>query len=124
MASTGGIGARGEELATRHLRGLGWAIIDRNWRPSGQGLRGELDIVALDGDTVVFVEVKTRRGCGTGGPLVAVTARKHQQLRRLAGAWLAQADAYVASVRFDVIGIQLRPASPVTQIDHVRGITP
>ncbi len=68
----------GEKVAAAHLVEAGWTLLDRNWR----GTRGELDVVALDGDVLVAVEVKTRRGTGFGHPAQAVTPAK---LVRLAG---------------------------------------
>jgi len=71
-------GAQGEQIAAAHLEGLGWTVIDRNWR---SGRLGELDVVALQPGpgrlgTLVFCEVKTRRGLGYGDPLEAITYKK------------------------------------------------
>ena len=70
-------GAQGEQIAVAHLEGLGWTVVDRNWR---SGRLGELDVVALQPGpgrlgTLVFCEVKTRRGLGYGDPLEAITTR-------------------------------------------------
>ena len=75
------IGAQGEQLAVEHLRGLGWQIVERNWRCR----YGELDVVAADERGLVFVEVKTRTGDQFGGAVAAVTPAKVRRLRRLAG---------------------------------------
>ena len=97
-------------------------VVDRNWRFSHDDLRGELDLVAWDGPTLVIIEVKARRGTAAGGPLVAVTPRKLVQLRRLAGAWLAAHPVRAADVRLDVVGVTwpLRGGDPT--VDHVVGV--
>jgi putative endonuclease len=84
-------------------------------------VRGELDVVARDGDVLVFCEVKARRGRGTGGPLAAVTPRKQAQLRRLASAWLAASGTRAADVRFDVVGV-CWPGPGRAEIVHVRAV--
>lgn len=115
-------GRWGEELACRHLRGLDYEILDRNWRSSEPHVRGELDIVARLGDTIVFCEVKARRRSGYGSPAAAVDDRKQSQIRVLAESWLRAAGADRATrpgaegrrsnerafdgVRFDVIAIE------------------
>ena len=62
MGANDAVGRYGEKVAAAHLVEAGWTLLDRNWR----GTRGELDVVALDGDVLVAVEVKTRRGTGFG----------------------------------------------------------
>jgi putative endonuclease len=114
------VGRFGEQAAARHLAAAGLTILDRNWRPAGIGIRGELDLVARDGDAIVIVEVKTRSGTGFGAPAEAVTAQKAQRIRRLAVAWLAAHPGQGnASVRFDVVSV-LRGAGGVT-VEHLRG---
>lgn len=86
---------------------------------------GELDAIALDGDVLVFVEVKTLRACARTGPespLLAVGPRKQMQVRRLARAWLADnAKPFHRALRFDVVGVSIdRDGSPAT-IEHLRG---
>jgi putative endonuclease len=102
-------GGHGETLACEHLHNLGLEVVARNWRISDGGLRGELDVVALDhaNGLVVFVEVKTRRGSGFGGPLAAVDHRKAARVRRLAMAFMARAQLPYREVRFDVVGVRL-----------------
>src|SRR5690349_14807630 len=85
------VGRFGEDTAVRCLTDAGLTVLDRNWRPPrlpGSDVRGELDIVARDGDEIVIVEVKTRSGLGFGAPAEAVTRDKVRRLRRLAAAWL------------------------------------
>lgn len=117
------LGSIGEHLAARYLQRSGWRVVARNWRHSRDGLRGEIDIVAWDGSTLVFCEVKARRGSGAGGPLAAVTPRKLAQLRRLAGAWLAAERVGADAIRFDVLGVTWPDGGGPAVIAHVRGIT-
>lgn len=113
------LGAMGEALAVDHLTGMGLRILGRNWRCR----YGELDVIACDDATrtAVFVEVKTRTGDGYGGLAHAVTPRKVQRLRRLAGLWLAGQDRRWAALRLDVIGVRVgRRRTP--EITHLQGI--
>lgn len=104
----------GEELAVRHLRDAGLAILDRNWR-SG---RRELDVVAREGEVVAFVEVKTRGG-GPQAPLEAIGRAKRRDLRRAAEAWIHTHPGVGREFRFDAVSVRLRPgAEPVVR--HVR----
>lgn len=114
-------GARGEDLAARHLEEAGLEVVARNWRQTTGEVRGELDLVALDHDraTVVVCEVKTRRGDRYGGPLVAVTPRKQAHIRALTVAILAAAELPYRNVRFDVVGIRLDTRPP--EVQHVVG---
>lgn len=108
------LGALGEQFATDHLEGLGWHILDRNWRCR----RGEIDIIARDGDSVVFVEVKTRNTLRAGHPLEHVSYFKMRTLRGLAIAWLSAQPEWVPEFRVDVIGIVWNSGQPV--LTHVR----
>ncbi|CED91588.1 MAG: YraN family protein [Actinomyces succiniciruminis] len=119
------IGQRGEAIAARYLSDSGWRILDRNWRP-GPGLRGEVDIVALqphpDGlGTLVIVEVKTRTSAVAGPPAEAVDARKLARLRALAAAWAATHPVPHAGLRLDVVSVQLRAGRPAL-LRHHRGV--
>jgi putative endonuclease len=114
------LGQDGEAAAAAHLERLGWLIVARNWRPDDPHLRGEVDIVAIDGHSVVFCEVKTRGGVGAGDPLEAVTPIKQRRLRLLARAWLAEHDPSYRTVRIDVIGVRWPPSAVAPAIDHVR----
>jgi putative endonuclease len=111
------LGEYGERLAERYLTELGLAVVDRNWRCA----RGELDLVARDGDCLVFCEVKTRRTERFGSPVEAVHRRKTTRLRRLAAAWLQEHDEHPARIRIDVIGI-LRPTEGRAVVRHVQGV--
>ena len=99
------LGALGERIAARWLARDGWRVVDRRWK-SG---RRDLDLVAVRGEVVAFVEVKTRRDTWSGDPVEAVNWRKQRELTRAAHAWIDQRSAVVAPggavFRFDVIGI-------------------
>ena len=110
-------GRHGEVLAARWLEGRGLRVVELNWRCR----EGEIDVVALDGDEVVVVEVKTRRGTGWGHPLEAVTPAKLARLRRLAGAWLEAHPGTGRRVRIDVVGVVLGRTPADDEISHVQG---
>jgi putative endonuclease len=95
------LGKAGEDAAAAHLRALGYRIVKRNLRGPG----GEIDIVAWDGDTLAFVEVKTRASARFGSALAAVDARKRKRLRAIAADFL-QFFAPDAKARFDVLTIE------------------
>lgn len=111
------IGEYGEGLACKYLQDLGYEVLDRNWRCD----QGELDIVARDGASIVFCEVKTRRSLAFGTPVEAVTVAKAARLRRLAARWLQEHDVRAAELRVDVIGV-LRPASGPSEIEHLQAV--
>lgn len=94
-------GQAGEEAAARYLTAQGLRVVARNWRCR----LGELDMVALDGATVVIVEVKTRRSARFGHPAEAVDSRKQARLLRLALAFLQERRWDGRPVRFDVIAV-------------------
>ncbi|RBY82194.1 YraN family protein [Blastococcus sp. TF02A-26] len=108
MRTTTELGQRGERIAARYLTDRGLRLLDRNWRCR----EGELDIVARDGDAIVFCEVKTRREVGFGHPVEAVTSTKQRRLRLLAQRWLAAHDEHAPDLRFDVVGVLLRGGAP------------
>jgi putative endonuclease len=95
------LGRAGERMAARVLRRRGYRILARNFRAAG----GEIDLVAMDGATLVFIEVKTRTGEGAGAPAEAVDRRKQQRLRRAAAAFAASRRAMESPMRFDVVAI-------------------
>lgn len=107
-------GRRGEEVAAAHLERLGYEILARNHRTRW----GELDLVAFDGQTIVFVEVKTRRAGGE--PWEALHAGKRKQVRLMAAAWLATARdrPWGAQLRFDAIGVVLDGDGALVRLDH------
>lgn len=115
----GDAGARGEILAAQHLeRHLGFRIVARNWRNPGDR-RDELDLVARDGEVLVFVEVKTRSAGALVPGYYAVDQRKRKVMRRAARAYLARLAHRPATVRFDVVEVELpepgQKAEPVVR---------
>jgi putative endonuclease len=116
------LGRRAEALVAGRLERAGWRILARNARTA----TGELDLVALDGSTLVFVEVKAGRLGATVGPerpALAVGRRKQLQVRRLAREWLASADGprppWVDGYRFDVVGVSY-DGSRAAEVEHIR----
>jgi putative endonuclease len=110
------LGARGEQIAVAYLTDTGLRVLDRNWRCR----EGEIDLVARDGEALVFCEVKARRGLGYGHPAEAVTPAKRRRIRVLAQRWLAAHDEHAPEVRFDVVGVLVRPGAPA-EVTHLRG---
>lgn len=111
------LGAWGEARAEEYLRAQRLEILDRNWRAEGR--LGEIDIVAREGQTLVVVEVKTRRSRAYGPPVEAVTEAKLLRLRRLAVSWLHHHPIYRPhQIRIDVIGIDVDPFV----LDHRKGV--
>jgi len=107
------IGERGERLAAYYLVRQGWKIVARNWRD----VVGELDIVAVDNRTVVFVEVKTW-SIADQSPALAVDHDKQTRLTRLALRFLKQHDLLEVSARFDVIAIRW-PVNQRPLVEHI-----
>lgn len=95
------LGRRGEDAAARFLDRRGYEIVARNWTCAA----GEADIVARDGETVVFVEVKTRSSCEKGMPSEAVDAAKRDRYERIAALYLQGYDAVDVPIRFDIVSI-------------------
>ncbi|WP_460751284.1 YraN family protein [Myceligenerans cantabricum] len=133
MRTKDDVGRRGEEIALAHVVGRGWTVLATNWRC---GREGELDIVALDGDVLVVVEVKTRSGTGFGHPSEGVTDKKLARLRRLAGRWGAVHREAVdqacerdgvdlprrwSAVRIDVVAVTL-PAGAAPVLEHLEAV--
>lgn len=116
MVTTVERGNWGESLAVDYLRDAGWEVLERNWRCEA----GEIDVIARDGATLVFVEVKTRTSTMFGWPAEAVTARKRQRLRRLVARYL-EGTSGTDQIRIDVIGI-LAPQDAAPTFAHYRGV--
>lgn len=95
------LGERGEDAAAAYLERVGMTVVERNWRCPA----GEVDIVALDGETLVLCEVKTRRTAAKGTPEDAVTPAKQRKYGTLAATYLQRNGIEPAEVRFDVISI-------------------
>ena len=97
------LGINGEEAAERYLQKKRYRIVARNFRFH----RGEIDLIAYDRSTLVFLEVKTRRSLDQGSPEESVTLRKQLQIRKIAGAYLAGRNLRDVPCRFDIISISL-----------------
>ena len=94
-------GRAGEELAAKHLKGLGYKVLERNFRTSV----GEIDLVAVDGPTLVFVEVKSRRDGSFGSPELAVNRHKRRQLEKAAMVYIMRKKKWDTPCRFDVVSV-------------------
>ncbi len=92
------LGARGEEYVAGYIQRQRMAVLERNYRCR----LGEIDIIAKDGDTVAFIEVKTRSGSRFGSPAEAVTEAKKQKLLKAAYDYIASRDVGDVGLRFDV----------------------
>ena len=113
------LGRLGEELAVAHVERLGWHVADRNF----QTRLGELDLVAVAAEVLVFCEVKTCRA-GRREPWESLHAHKRAQVRRMAGIWFARAGRdrpFFAAVRFDAIGVVVDDAGRLVRLDHLEG---
>ncbi len=113
-ASTTEAGNAGERAAAAFLRARGYHVLEHNFRCRG----GEIDLIALDGGTLVFVEVKLRRTLSRGAPIEAVTALKQGRIRRAAQTYLAFSGQVFPRIRFDVISLQLTAAR--SEITHFK----
>ena len=110
------IGQLGETLAAEYLQNKHWHIKERNWRCRS----GELDIIAEDGDTLVFVEVRTRRNTGMfGSPQESVNWRKQQQVRQTAVAYLYRIGMPNRTIRFDLVSVLLSTSEDFISLDHL-----
>ena len=106
------LGKMGEDLAVAQLRTLKYKIIERNFKCA----LGEIDIIAREKDTLVFVEVKTRRTLDFEGPAAAVNQRKQRQLSRVALTYLNQKKLAEIPARFDVVAVELIPPAPRIEV--------
>lgn len=104
----------GERKACEHLQSLGFRVVERNF----ENRLGELDVVAYEGDTLVFCEVKTRRTTSFGRPYEAVTVAKQRRIRRLAESYLALRKPTYREIRFDVLSVMLSGAR--AEVSHIR----
>jgi putative endonuclease len=114
------LGATGEQLAADHLARRGFQILERNFRTRW----GELDIVASDGHSIVFCEVKSRiANRSNRDPLESVHPRKRKQVRMMATQWLRERPDRPRAVelRFDAIGVTLERDGRLVRLDHLEG---
>lgn len=109
------MGRYGERVAVEYLVAQGMSLLDRNWRCPA----GEVDAILRDGATLVFVEVKTRRGTAFGTPAEAVGRVKQARLRRLAALWLARSGLHPVEVRFDLVSVVPQRAGAAS-VEHLR----
>lgn len=109
------VGLQGEKAAARYLENKGYKIIDKNWKCC----IGEIDIVALYEDTLIFVEVKTRTSIRTGLPEDAVNAKKRKKYESMAAFYLQDHDFVDMVIRFDVVGILVVDKSKALVRHHV-----
>ncbi len=107
MAAHNDTGKQGEALATEFLRAAGYEILELNWR-SG---KAELDIIAREKETLIFIEVKTRSSAWFGAPEEYVTPKKEKLMWRAAGAYMEKV-SHEWEVRFDIISIILPKNNP------------
>ena len=98
------LGSDGEDAVARWYEARGYEVVSRNWRVR----EGELDLVLRRGRTLVFCEVKTRRGDAFGTPFEAVTITKQRRLRTLAMRWLSEHQVRAGELRFDVAAVRMR----------------
>lgn len=111
------LGAWGEWLALRHVLRLGYDVVARNWRTS----QGELDLIAYDRDTLVFIEVKTRRTPSLLLPENSLTDRKKERLERLAHRFMQRHELGGDPLRFDLIAIDC-PTERDFELRHYQGV--
>ncbi len=100
-------GRDGETIAAAFLVSRGARLLHRNWRSSLKGVRGEIDLIVQWGDTICFVEVKTRADSLYGEPQEAVTASKQRQICRLATAYTMEFEQHETTIRFDIVEVWL-----------------
>jgi len=120
MRAKDAVGRYGERIAAQHLIDSGLHLIATNWRCA----EGEIDIIARDGDVLVFCEVKTRSSLDYGDPAEAVNRVKAARIRTVALRWLAEqrqlgGPAYWPDLRFDVVSI-VRSARGAATVRHLR----
>jgi putative endonuclease len=108
------LGRRGEDVAHRYLRNSGYMVVARNYRPSGGEV--EADIVARQGDTVIFVEVKSRASGEYGSPDRAIGGEKQKNIVRAARAYATRAGIEWSQVRFDVISVVFTDPPSITHL--------
>jgi putative endonuclease len=110
------LGEYGEKLALEYLIGLNYVCLHVNWRCRS----GELDLVMIDSDTLVFVEVRTRRNTGRfGTPQESVDARKQKKVREIAQIYLHQHHQHDARIRFDLVSVEMTVQGEFTRLEHL-----
>lgn len=113
------LGKRGEDIAASYLRRQGYRIVFQNFKAR----YGELDIVALDKNILVFVEVKTRIGTQYGTPEEAITPRKIRELVKTAQYFTLTHPTLPEEQRMDVIAIEMNDREEMVRLNHIKNIT-
>jgi putative endonuclease len=108
------LGKHGERLAIKKIKALGYKVLDKNYRCP----LGEIDLIAQDGQYIVFVEIKTRKGRPTSYAKEAITYRKKQRLSKIALYYLKHKGLIGRKARFDVIAICIDDKSVEFEIIH------
>lgn len=111
------LGRLGERLAGHHLEANGYTILERNYRTR----EGEIDIIAVRGGVLAFVEVRSRRGDAMGSAIESVTAAKQRRLLRLAEAYGHDREGLPEERRIDVVAIDLAPDGRLLSLQHLEG---
>jgi putative endonuclease len=109
------LGRSGEDIALQYLKKKKYTIAEKGFR----FLRGEIDIIALEGDTLVFIEVKTRKSVDFGQPEESITPAKRRQLRRVAQGYLLRKNIQDVECRFDVLSITYDEEKGYT-VNHIK----
>ncbi len=109
------VGSRGEKLAVNFLKGRGYKIVQINFRCR----QGEIDIIAQQGECLVFVEVRTKKSTGFGTPEESVTFSKREKLISLANIYLQTLDSPPPSWRIDVVAVELTPDDRISRLEHI-----
>ncbi|MCS7261737.1 MAG: YraN family protein [Anaerolineae bacterium] len=110
------LGREGEQIAAVYLQRQGYTILEHNWRCR----RGEVDIVARDGDSLVFVEVRTWRSGQYGPPEASITPRKQAKILEVAQSYLQAAGLDDVKWRIDVVAIEMDDVTRVKRLSHIR----
>lgn len=109
------LGRWGESVAATHLEAKGYQLIERNWRCRW----GEIDLVLRQGETLVFVEVKTRRGRDFGTPEEGITARKAQKLLQIGQQYVAERELDDVDWRIDMVAVELDKSGKLLRCEHL-----
>lgn len=112
------VGRAGEDAGAAYLTRLGYRILERNWRCHA----GEIDLIAEDAGTIVFVEVRSRTNPSRYGTAIeAITERKRRQVREVAAYYMARSRNAAASARCDAVAVTFAPDGSVAELLHVPG---
>ena len=112
------LGRLGESIAAVYLKNKGYTILERNWRTP----YGEIDLVARQDDSIIFVEVKTRASNTLGPPEISITSRKEEHMRSAAEYFIQQHPDLLNDWRIDLVTIRLQPNNNPALIDHFENV--